>query len=144
MNTVCILLAFLGPGLFGALMGRAAFGPTSAEAMMLMLVPPGLAWVVFGLLCMQVNQWSWGTTFRVCLAAMAPGSALLGLASTGFLLGGGAGWAVSGVLVSHFVMMGRFVRLGRRTGRSTARLAMLWLVGLDGMAIFILGVLVWA
>ncbi len=133
------VLAFLGPGLFGALMGPATHTLSAQEGMMLVLVPSGLAWIVFGPLCMAANHWTWKQTAEICLSAMAPGSAWLGMASLGFIAGGGWSWAGLSILIAHFIMMGRFVYLGRNSTLSAVPLVALWIFGLDGTALLILG-----
>jgi hypothetical protein len=133
------VLAFLGPGLFGALMGPATQALTAEEGLMLVLVPSGLAWIIFGPLCMAANRWTWKQTAEICLSTMAPGSAWLGMASLGFYAGGGWNWAGLSILIAHFIMMGRFICLGRNSSISTRRLGALWIFGLDGTALLIVG-----
>jgi|GEM_PF-4626109 len=124
-------------------MGRALPFLSPADGIILMLALPGAAWLCFGPLCMAVNRWPLATTLRACLAAMWPGSLLLAAASLGFARGGGIGWAIGSVLAAHFVMMAAFIRAGRRHGRSTRRLGLLWFLGLDGIATLLAGGVQW-
>jgi hypothetical protein len=144
MKTVYVALSFLGPGLFGHSLGWATGTLDSREGLMLMLVIPGLAWLVFGALCAPTLNWSLQTTATVCLRSMAAGSLLLGLASLGFVFGLGIVWGIFSILASHFLMLAVFLRDGRRLKVSSGRLAALWFIGLDGAAVLLVGIVVCA
>jgi hypothetical protein len=133
-----LLWPFLGPGLFGAALGWKLPLLSPVDGWVLMVVLPGAAWLCFGPLCMAANRWTLPEAFDTCLEAMVPGSALLALAALGFACGGGWLWALGSVTAAHFVMMAVFLRAGRRRGGRTARLAGLWLLGLDGGLLLLL------
>jgi len=141
MNLLYAILAFAGPGLFGFLMGRATGFLSPAEGALLILVPSGLAWILWGPLCMAVNRWSFRVTTEICLKTMAAGSLWLALASAGFVLGGQGSWALFSLFCAHGLMWALFVRLGKTQGKSTLRLSLLWIFGLDGGAALVGGII---
>jgi hypothetical protein len=140
MKPVYVLLSFLGPGSFGYSLGRLTGTLNPQEGLMLMLVIPGLTWLLFGALCAPTLNWSLQTTATVCLRSMAAGSVLLGLASLGFVFGLGIAWGIFSILATHFLMLAVFLRDGRRLKVSSGRLAAAWFIGLNGAAILLVGV----
>lgn len=141
MNLLYAIMAFAGPGLFGFLMGRATGFLSPAEGALLILAPSGLAWILFGPVCMAANRWSFRLTAEICLKTMAAGSLWLALASSGFVLGGKGGWALFALFFAHGLMWALFVRLGKIQGASALRLCLLWILGLDGGAAVIGGII---
>lgn len=131
--------AVLLPALFAARMG-VAWGLTPWEGVLAIQVPAGLAWVLFGPLAMGVLRRPARQVAALCLPVMAAGAGVLGVA---------AWWpadlvtTAGGIFAAHAVMMVLFVRLGRRLGLSALRLFLLWMPGLDGLCLLVVGGVLW-